>query len=125
MKIKSHTGEMVQAREGDVVFIPKLGQAIVKNIDGVFVLDTPCKTRMCVTESDIALEHRPFQVGDDIEAYLPLQSMGVTVVYSWHLLEKDGIGYEYALRSESPIKGTEILYRHANPSLRDAPDYKP
>lgn len=110
MKIKSHTGDMVEARVDDVVNVVGIGKQTISHfVDGLIRLDRKFADYhpVCCT-----LVHRPFQVGDETE-FLS------TFPNNW--VENGKIETQlHADRCNASLR-----VRHSNPALRDAPEYKP
>lgn len=118
MKIKSHTGEMVEARVG-MKYSHEYGNYelfTIKNFEDNFIIAE-------VKYADVwrhdpkycTMLHCPFQVGDEVEA------LGQQFGYPDEWLEYGKL----ELSDIEDIKnGTNSEFRHTNPALRDAPDYR-
>lgn len=113
MKIQSHTGEMVEARVGMVckriipsheIDYPAIETVTITDTTLDFVeVDNSCRMDSnCIDE--LTMLHCPFQVGDEVEYHC--ERSWIKSIYTETL----------AFANKN--------IRHANPALRDAPEYK-
>jgi len=117
MKIKSGaTGEMVEARVGVVVKYILPVPASVKTIYTITDFDSPfvyAKDGAEIHADNLVLLHAPFMAGDEVEIWHPAYGLTQKTGATWNSDVNDFIA------------DNELLVRHANPSLRDAPEYQP
>ncbi len=124
MKIKTHSGEMVEARlrmlgtklgvDGEWEIIDFIQDELRLRRDRRGFLSVTCFSK----PEDFTLLHVPFEIGDDAEI-LDVQTG------KWHLTKIDDEDLNMAKRHGSIFYDWLTKFRHANPSLRDSPDYKP
>lgn len=112
MKIRSHTGNMVEVRDGMRVNIKGLGEGVIKINDGIVRIETPCKTQTTIGESDIELVSCPFVVGDVYDQY----QEGVCGFEDRWAEGRVVVSQEQADRMNSG----KLMFprRHSNPDLR-------
>jgi len=133
MKIKSHTGEMVDLREKmicglDKSLIPLTVERITEdgNIWCSFIV-TGTKREIVYTPSHLRLLHCPFQVGDDYE----FLCNGMWTQGQWtNEDEFNDVPNPNNIRTVTEsvwcdMKKNPHKYRHTDKNLRDAPEYKP
>lgn len=102
--IRSHTGVMVHLR---------LGMLAKNNGNGVvWVVDDYHFCQCCV--EDCTMLHAPFVVGDECEYAIS------ETPDDW----LDGTITDTDLENMRKFPG-DVIFRHADKNLRDAPDYKP
>lgn len=109
MKIKSGaTGEMVEIRIGDFFCFGSLkAPCEIRSQDDIDFLEQQIKGGSVAT-----FVHRPFQVGDEVEhMFCPPDN--------WRRIDL------HHKNSVLAANADREHFRHANPSLRDAPEYKP
>ncbi len=111
MKIRSHTGNEVEARVGMVVkyFLgtnnPLRPMEIKEIYEDFAVLDDGDFYNL----GSCVFVHKPYEYGDEIQ-------VKITVGDQEEWIDDENF---------YPASNPNIEWRHANPSLRDAPDYAP